>query len=67
MSHGNPSNSFSTTTVAALPNTGAETKLWLANSTTASPHSLSPKSFNFDSGTNPSSTADSANVVETLR
>lgn len=67
MSHGNPTNSFSTTTVATLPNASAESKLWIANSTTASPHSLSPKTFNFDSGTNPSSTADSGNVVETLR
>jgi nuclear receptor subfamily 5 group A protein 3 len=58
----------STTTNTTLPNTITDSKLWMANSTTASPHSLSPKNFSFDSGTNPSSTADSANnSSETLR
>lgn len=67
MSHGAPTNSSTTTTVTSLPNVSTDSKLWLANSTTASPHSLSPKTFNFDTGTNPTSTADSGNVVETLR
>lgn len=69
MTLGLPTNSSSTTTtVTVLQNTPQDTKLWLANSTTASPHSLSPKTFNYDSGTNPTSTADTVNnVAETLR
>lgn len=59
------SNSSSTTTSAsAIQNTLTDSKLWIANSTTASPHSLSPKTFSFDTST-PSSTADSG--IETLR
>jgi nuclear receptor subfamily 5 group A member 3 len=58
----------STTTNTTIQNTITDSKLWMANSTTASPHSLSPKAFSFDSGTNPSSTADSGNnASETLR
>ncbi|XP_055601500.1 nuclear hormone receptor FTZ-F1-like [Uranotaenia lowii] len=58
------SNSSST----AIQNQLSESKLWMsANSTTASPHSLSPKTFSFDSGTNPTSTADSDNPANTLR
>lgn len=58
----------STTTNTTIQNTITDSKLWMANSTTASPHSLSPKTFSFDSGTNPSSTADSGNnASETLR
>lgn len=49
----------------SMPNQGSDSKMWYANSTTASPHSQSPKTFNFDS--NPTSTADSGSVVETLR
>lgn len=45
-----------------MPNQGSDSKMWYANSTTAS---QSPKTFNFDS--NPTSTADSGSVVETLR
>lgn len=51
---------------AAIQSQLSESKLWMsANSTTASPHSLSPKTFSFDSGTNPTSTAD--NPADTLR
>lgn len=58
----------STTTNTTIQNTITDSKLWMANSTTASPHSLSPKTFSFDNGTNPSSTADSGNnASETLR
>lgn len=59
--------SSTTTNNTTLQNTITDSKLWMANSTTASPHSLSPKTFTFDSGTNPSSTADSGNSSETLR
>ncbi|VEN51228.1 unnamed protein product, partial [Callosobruchus maculatus] len=38
--------------------TAGDTKLWAANSTTTSPHSLSPKVFQFDSGV-PAPTASS--------
>lgn len=55
-----------TTTNANIQNTMADSKIWMANSTTASPHSLSPKAFSFD-GINPSSTAESRNTSETLR
>lgn len=51
--------------VGSMPNQGSDSKMWYPNSTTASPHSQSPKTFNFDS--NPTSTADSGSVVETLR
>lgn len=58
----------SNSTSAAIQNQLSESKLWMsANSTTASPHSLSPKAFSFDSGTNPTSTADSGNPADTLR
>lgn len=58
----------SNSTSATLQNHMSESKLWMsANSTTASPHSLSPKTFSFDSGTNPTSTADSGNPADTLR
>lgn len=61
------SNSSSTTTSAsAIQHTLTDSKLWIANSTTASPHSLSPKTFSFDTST-PSSTADSGSGIETLR
>ncbi|ETN65094.1 nuclear receptor subfamily 5 group A member 3 [Anopheles darlingi] len=56
------SNSSST----SIQNPLSDSKLWMsANSTTASPHSLSPKAFSFDS--NPTSTADSGNPADTLR
>lgn len=64
---GNNGAAYSSTTNTTIQNTITDSKLWMANSTTASPHSLSPKTFNFDSGTNPSSTADSGNTSETLR
>ncbi|XP_058828953.1 nuclear hormone receptor FTZ-F1 isoform X2 [Topomyia yanbarensis] len=55
-------------TSSAIQNQLSGSKLWMsANSTTASPHSLSPKAFSFDSGTNPTSTADSGNPADTLR
>nr|XP_029734984.1 nuclear hormone receptor FTZ-F1-like isoform X2 [Aedes albopictus]XP_029734985.1 nuclear hormone receptor FTZ-F1-like isoform X2 [Aedes albopictus] len=58
----------SNSTSTAIQNQLSESKLWMsANSTTASPHSLSPKAFSFDSGTNPTSTADSGNPADTLR
>lgn len=58
--------SNSNSTSAAIQSQLSESKLWMsANSTTASPHSLSPKTFSFDSGTNPTSTAD--NPADTLR
>lgn len=60
-------NNSSSTTTATIPTNLPESKIWMANSTTASPHSLSPKPFSFDSSTNPSSTADTGNPVETLR
>lgn len=49
----------------SMPNQGSDSKIWYPNSTTASSHSQSPKTFNFDS--NPTSTADSGTVAETLR
>lgn len=67
---GNNGATYSSTTTnnTTIQNTITDSKLWMANSTTASPHSLSPKTFSFDSGTNPSSTADSGNnASETLR
>lgn len=60
------SSSSTTTTASAIQHTLTDSKLWIANSTTASPHSLSPKTFSFDTST-PSSTADSGSGVETLR
>ncbi|XP_055631203.1 nuclear hormone receptor FTZ-F1-like isoform X2 [Toxorhynchites rutilus septentrionalis] len=58
----------SNSTLQTLQNQLSESKLWMsANSTTASPHSLSPKTFSFDSGTIPTSTADSGNPADTLR
>uniref|UniRef100_A0A336L7Q9 CSON006383 protein n=1 Tax=Culicoides sonorensis TaxID=179676 RepID=A0A336L7Q9_CULSO len=65
-----PNNSSSTnnSTATTIPSQLSDSKIWMANSTTASPHSLSPKTFNFDSSTNPSSTADTgSNPAETLR
>lgn len=68
MTLGGPTNSSATTTtVSGMQNTVTDSKLWIANSTTASPHSLSPKTFSFDSGNNPTSTADSGSGGETLR
>jgi nuclear receptor subfamily 5 group A protein 3 len=61
------SSSSTTTSNTTIQNTITDSKLWMANSTTASPHSLSPKTFNFDSATNPSSTADTGHTSETLR
>ncbi|EDS30503.1 nuclear hormone receptor ftz-f1 [Culex quinquefasciatus] len=58
-SGGAGTNGGSNSTSAAIQSQLSESKLWMsANSTTASPHSLSPKTFSFDSGTNPTSTAD---------
>jgi nuclear receptor subfamily 5 group A protein 3 len=58
---GNNGATYSSTSTSNtnIQNTITDSKLWMANSTTASPHSLSPKTFSFDSTTNPSSTADS--------
>ncbi|XP_063702799.1 nuclear hormone receptor FTZ-F1 isoform X2 [Culicoides brevitarsis] len=66
---GQSNNSSSTTnTATTIPTQLSDSKIWMANSTTASPHSLSPKTFNFDSSTNPSSTADTGSTqAETLR
>lgn len=65
-SGGAGTNGGSNSTSAAIQSQLSESKLWMsANSTTASPHSLSPKTFSFDSGTNPTSTAD--NPADTLR
>lgn len=59
-------NSSSTNGSTATTNPATDSKLWFANSTTASPHSLSPKAFSFDTGTNPTSTAD-ISTAEPLR
>lgn len=67
MCQNNTPNNSSSTTSATIPTQLSESKIWMANSTTASPHSLSPKAFSFDSSTNPSSTADTNNAAETLR
>ncbi|XP_039436206.1 nuclear hormone receptor FTZ-F1 isoform X3 [Culex pipiens pallens] len=65
-SGGAGTNGGSNSTSTAIQSQLSESKLWMsANSTTASPHSLSPKTFSFDSGTNPTSTAD--NPADTLR
>lgn len=66
MSSGFSNSSSTTTSASAIQHTLTDSKLWIANSTTASPHSLSPKTFSFDTST-PSSTADSGSGIETLR
>lgn len=55
----------SSANATGLSNPTTDSKLWFANSTTASPHSLSPKPFSFDTSTNPTSTAD-ISAVEPL-
>ncbi|XP_055310343.1 nuclear hormone receptor FTZ-F1 isoform X2 [Sitodiplosis mosellana] len=69
LSGGSASNVGGSTTSSAnatgLSNPTTDSKLWFANSTTASPHSLSPKAFSFDTSTNPTSTAD-ISAVEPL-
>lgn len=57
----------STTSSTTVQNTVTDSKLWFANSTTASPHSLSPKHFSYDTGTNPTSTADTDPIEQPLR
>lgn len=62
----NAGGSTSSANATGLSNPATDSKLWFANSTTASPHSLSPKAFSFDTSTNPTSTAD-ISAVEPLR